>query len=49
VYWHHDSVPDPSVYEVPLMTNLRLEDRVYDHIDIYRMVVGFAEKQFLMP
>ena len=37
-FFHHDGVPDPSVYEVPLYTNFELEDKTYTHLDVYRMV-----------
>ena len=36
IYWHHDSVPD-DVYQVPLITNVELEEREFTHLDVYEL------------
>jgi hypothetical protein len=38
LYWHHDSVPD-NVYEVPLITNVRLEEKEYTHLNVYKLCI----------
>ena len=40
VFWHHDGVPDDSVFQVPLITNLQLKDREYSHLDIFNLCFG---------
>jgi len=43
-FWCHDGVPDESVYDVPLITNFKLEDREYSHLDIFNFVRGRNER-----
>lgn len=38
-FWHHDGVQDEEVFKVPLITNLEMESKEYNHLDIYSLVV----------